>query len=58
MPIKAKIFPMPATFRNDVAIALIGQEVKITVLREGKRQDFLVQVGSQEEQKADSLGVA
>ena len=42
---------MPGTFRNDVATALIGQEVKIGVLREGRKQDFLVQIGSQEEQK-------
>jgi serine protease Do len=46
-----KEIPDAATFRNDVATALIGQEVKISVLREGKRQEFLVQVGSQEEQK-------
>jgi serine protease Do len=48
---QGKDIPDAGTFRNDVATALIGQEVKITVLREGKRQDFLVQVGSQEEQK-------
>jgi len=48
---QGKDIPDAATFRNDVAIALIGQEVKIIVLREGRRQDFLVQVGSQEEQK-------
>jgi serine protease Do len=48
---QGKDIPDAGTFRNDVAIALIGQEVKITVLREGKRQDFLIQVGSQEEQK-------
>jgi serine protease Do len=48
---QGKDIPDAATFRNDVATALIGQEVKISVLREGKRQDFLVQVGSQEEQK-------
>lgn len=46
-----KEIPDAATFRNDVATALIGQEVKMSVLREGKRQEFLVQVGSQEEQK-------
>ena len=48
---QGKDIPDAGTFRNDVATALIGQEVRITVLREGKRQDFLVQVGSQEEQK-------
>ena len=48
---QGKEIPDAGTFRNNVATALIGQEVKITVLREGKRQDFLVQVGSQEEQK-------
>ncbi len=39
------------TLRNDVSTALIGQEVKISVLREGKKQDFLIQIGSQEEQR-------
>ena len=39
------------TLRNDVSTALIGQEVKISLLREGKKQDFLVQIGSQEEQR-------
>ena len=48
---QGKDIPEAGTFRNDVATALIGQEVKISVLRDGKRQDFLVQVGSQEEQK-------
>jgi serine protease Do len=48
---QGKDIPDAATFRNDVAIALIGLEVKISVIREGKRQEFLVQVGSQEEQK-------
>jgi serine protease Do len=48
---QGKEIPDAATFRNDVATALIGQEVKISVLREGKRQEFLVQIGSQEEQK-------
>jgi serine protease Do len=48
---QGKDIPDAGTFRNDVANALIGQEVKISVFREGRRQDFLVQVGSQEEQK-------
>ena len=39
------------TFRNDVATALIGDEVKIGVLRDGKKEHFLVQVGSQAEQR-------
>ena len=43
--------PDSASFRNDVATALIGQEVKISTLRAGKKQDFLVQIGSQEEQR-------
>lgn len=43
--------PDSATFRNDVATALIGQEVKISALRGGKKQDFLVQIGSLEEQR-------
>ncbi len=48
---QGKEIPDAGTFRNDVATALIGQEVKISVVREGRKQDFLVQVGSQEEQK-------
>ena len=51
MAIKSREIPDAGTFRNDVATALIGEEVRITVLRDGKKQDFLVQVGSQEEQK-------
>jgi len=43
--------PDSATFRNDVATALIGQEVKISALRAGKKQHFLVQIGSLEEQR-------
>jgi serine protease Do len=46
-----KEIPDAGTFRNDVATALIGQDVKITVMRDGQKQSFLVQVGSQEEQK-------
>jgi serine protease Do len=46
-----KEMPDSGTFRNEVSTALIGQEVKISVLREGKKQHFLVQIGSQEEQK-------
>jgi serine protease Do len=48
---QGKETPDAATFRNDVATALIGQEVRLSILRDGKRQEFLVQIGSQEEQK-------
>jgi len=48
---QGKDIPDAATLRNDVATALIGQEVKLSVLRKGRREEFLVQIGSLEEQK-------
>lgn len=38
-----------ATLRNEVARTPIGQEVKVTALRNGKKEEFTVKVGSQEE---------
>jgi serine protease Do len=35
-----------AALRNFAAIAAIGQDVRITVIREGKRQDFTVRIGN------------
>jgi serine protease Do len=37
------------TFRNEVANTPIGSEVKVTVLRNGKKEDLLVKVGNLEE---------
>lgn len=39
-----------SSFRNEVAITPVGQEVKLTVLRGGNKQDVKVKIGSQEEQ--------
>ena len=38
-----------ASFRNEVARTPIGQEVKITALRGGKKEELKVKIGSQEE---------
>ena len=38
-----------STFRNDMAITPIGQEAKVTVLHEGKKEEFTVRIGSLEE---------
>jgi serine protease Do len=38
-----------AALRNKVAETAIGQEVKITVLREGKKEELNVKIGTQEE---------
>jgi serine protease Do len=40
-----------SSFRNAVAIAPIGQDAKISILRDGKKQDMTVKIGSQEEQE-------
>jgi serine protease Do len=37
------------TFRNEVGVTPIGEQAKITVLRDGKKQDFTVKIGSMEE---------
>ncbi len=41
--------PDSSTFRNKVAVTAIGQEAKLTILREGKKEEFTVKVGSLEE---------
>src|SRR5512135_950721 len=37
------------TFRNEVGVTPIGEQAKMTVLRDGKKQDFTVKIGSMEE---------
>jgi len=38
-----------ASVRNMAAMTPVGQDVKVTVLRQGRRQDFVVKVGSLQE---------
>jgi serine protease Do len=40
--------PDSSSFRNDVANAPIGQEVKVTVLRNGKKEEIMVKIGNLE----------
>ena len=44
-----KEIPDAATFRNEVAQTPVGREVKLTVLRSGKKEELTVKVGSLEE---------
>ena len=46
---RGKEIPDSGTFRNEVANTLIGSEVKVTIVRAGKKEDLLVKVGSLEE---------
>jgi len=46
---RGKEIPDSGTFRNEVAITPIGQEVKLTVLREGKKGEYTVKIGNLEE---------
>jgi hypothetical protein len=46
---QGKETPDSGTFRNEVAITPIGQEAKVTVLRDGKKEDYTVKVGNLEE---------
>jgi serine protease Do len=46
---RGKEVPDSRTFRNEVANTPIGSEVKITILRAGKKEDLLIKVGSMEE---------
>ena len=46
---RGKEIPDSSTFRNDVSITPTGQEAKVTVVREGKKEEFTVKVGSLEE---------
>ncbi|MGP8089114.1 MAG: PDZ domain-containing protein, partial [Syntrophobacteraceae bacterium] len=41
----------PSSFRNSVSLAPVGSEVKLTVVRNGAKQDVTVKVGSMEEQE-------
>ena len=41
--------PDSSTFRNKVASSPIGQEGKVTIIREGKKEEFAVKIGSLEE---------
>lgn len=40
-----------AEFRNDVSVAPIGREVKLTVLRDGEKLRFTLKIGTQQEQE-------
>jgi len=44
-----KEIPNAATLRNEVAVSTIGQEVKVTILREGKKQELTVTIGNLED---------
>lgn len=44
-----KEIPDSATLRNELAVTPIGQEVKVTVLRNGKKQILNIKIGSLEE---------
>jgi serine protease Do len=41
----------PSSLRNSVSLAPVGSEVKLTVVRNGAKQDVTVKVASQEEQE-------
>lgn len=41
----------PSSLRNSVSLAPVGSEVKLTVMRNGAKQDVTVKVGSLEEQE-------
>jgi serine protease Do len=41
--------PDSSTFRNDVAETPIGTSARVTILREGKKEDLTIRAGSQEE---------
>jgi serine protease Do len=43
-----KEIPDSSSFRNDVADAPIGQEVKVTFLRNGKKEEIMVKIGNLE----------
>jgi serine protease Do len=46
---RGKEIPDSGTFRNEVANTPIGSEVKVTILRNGKKEELLVKVGNLEE---------
>jgi serine protease Do len=41
----------PSSLRNSVSLACVGSQVKLTVIRNGAKQDITVKVGSLEEQE-------
>jgi serine protease Do len=46
---QGKEIPDSATLRNQVAITPVGEKVKITILRKGKKEDLFVKIGSLED---------
>ena len=46
--IVAKRSPDSSSLRNEVAATPIGQEVKLTILRSGKKEEIMVKVGNLE----------
>jgi serine protease Do len=46
---RGKEIPDSRTLRNDVAETPIGTEVKVTVLRNGKREEYTIKIGTLEE---------
>ena len=46
---RGKEIPDSSTFRNNVAETSIGTETKVTVLRDGKREEYTVKIGNLEE---------
>jgi serine protease Do len=46
---RGKGIPDSSTLRNDVAETLVGTEAKVTVLRNGKREEYTAKIGTLEE---------
>jgi serine protease Do len=46
---QGKEIPDSSTLRNEVATTPIGQGVKVTILRRGKKEDLMVKIGNLEE---------
>jgi len=47
---QGKPVPDPVSLQNAVSMTAIGSQVKVTVLRDGKRQDISVQIGDMRDQ--------
>jgi serine protease Do len=45
---RGKEIPDSSTLRNEVAVTPIGQEVKVTILRNGKREELSIGIGNLE----------
>jgi len=45
---RGKEIPDSSTLRNEVAATPIGQEVKVTILRNGKREELSIRIGNLE----------